>query len=76
MKNFLFWGENVESGKAKAGAVGKNIEKGEVAEIGSEEFRKCFIHGQGPEVGFLFCEVENAEGGDGFACGVPRNGSG
>jgi hypothetical protein len=76
MENFLFGGENVESGKAKAGAVGENIEKGEVAEIGSVEFRKCFFHGQRPEVGPLFCEVENSEGGDGLARGVPRNGGG
>ena len=76
MKNFLFGGENVESGKAKAGAVGKNIEKGEATEIASVEFRKCFFHGQGPEVGLLFCEVENSEGGDGLARGVPRNGGG
>jgi len=76
MENFLFGGENVESGEAKAGAVGENIEKGEVAEIGSEELRECFFHGQRPEVGPLFCEVENAERGDGLARGVPRNGGG
>jgi hypothetical protein len=73
MENFLFGGGNVEGGKAKASSVGENIEKGEVAEIASVEFRKCFFHGQGPEVGLLFCEVENAEGGDGLARGVPRN---
>jgi len=76
MENFLFGSENVESGEAKAGAVGKNIEKGEVTKIASVEFRKCFFHGLGPEVGLLFCEVENAEGGDGLARGVPRNGGG
>ena len=56
--------------------MGENIEKGEVAELASVEFRKCFFHGQRPEVGLLSCEVENTEGGDGLARGVPRNGGG
>jgi hypothetical protein len=76
MENFMFGGEDIEGREAKAGSVGENIEKGEIAEIGCKELRKCFFHGQGPEVRLLFCEMENAEGGDGLACGVPTNGSG
>ena len=56
--------------------MGENGEKIEASRVGSEELGECFLDGQRPEVGFLFCEVENAEGGDGFACGVPRNGGG
>lgn len=51
--------------------MGEDGKKVEASRVGSEKLGECFFDGEGPEVRFLFCEMENGKGGDGLTCGVP-----
>jgi hypothetical protein len=72
-EDFFFRLLEGEIGKTQSGTVGENRLEAQTTDVGLVKFRKCFFHRERGEAGIVGQDLKNADGGDRFSCGVPRN---